>query len=399
MSKRPQADFVEILSESGVPVTEDAFEAALKADVTESGSLLSNDSQMSPFWRWVRAAVVTPAVWLIRTLLAGHVMPNIFVGTAERWALELKAWEYNVTPKGAVSTQGLITFTKANAADETSIEAGTIIQTPEIEGKVYKLTVIKTTVIKAGQASGKVLCEASEAGAAYNLPAGYFSILPKGVSGIVSVTNEANWITQLGADQESDEELALRLQNAFTSAGEWHIDDVYRAMIASVAGIRSDNIFFENTGHIIPGSANAYILMEVGATPQHVLDQLNKHIMQDGHHGHGDVLTCLAIPETQHSISAQVVFVANLDDMQKINELLEVENRIRAAFRETAAYPEMTRAKPESRFSISQLAHEIHSKMENVESVLIKVDGEPTDIISLLTQPRLQTLTVTELEQ
>ncbi|MBU5877035.1 hypothetical protein JVW17_20170, partial [Vibrio cholerae O1] len=89
--------------------------------------------------------------------------------------------------------------------------------------------------------------------------------------------------------------------------------------------------------------------------------------------------------ETQHSISAQVVFVANLDEMQKINELLEVENRIRAAFRETAAYPEMTRAKPESRFSISQLAHEIHSKMENVESVLIKVDGEPTDIISLLT--------------
>lgn len=399
MSKRPQADFVEILSESGVPVTEDAFEAALKADVTESGSLLSNDSQMSPFWRWVRAAVVTPAVWLIRTLLAGHVMPNIFVGTAERWALELKAWEYNVTPKGAVSTQGLITFTKANAADETSIEAGTIIQTPSIEGKVYKLTVIKTTVIKAGQASGKVLCEASEAGAAYNLPAGYFSILPQGVSGIVSVTNEANWITQLGADQESDEELALRLQNAFTSAGEWHIDDVYRAMIASVAGIRSDNIFFENTGHITPGSANAYILMEVGATPQHVLDQLNKHIMQDGHHGHGDVLTCLAIPETQHSISAQVVFVANLDEMQKINELLEVENRIRAAFRETAAYPEMTRAKPESRFSISQLAHEIHSKMENVESVLIKVDGEPADIISLLTQPRLQTLTVTELEQ
>ncbi|HGP5329301.1 TPA: baseplate J/gp47 family protein, partial [Vibrio cholerae O1] len=310
MSKRPQADFVEILSESGVPVTEDAFEAALKADVTASGSLLSNDSQMSPFWRWVRAAVVTPAVWLIRTLLAGHVMPNIFVGTAERWALELKAWEYNVTPKGAVSTQGLITFTKANAADETSIQAGTIIQTPEIEGKVYKLTAIKTTVIKAGQASGKVLCEASEAGAAYNLPAGYFSILPQGVSGIVSVTNEANWITQLGADQESDEELALRLQNAFTSAGEWHIDDVYRAMIASVAGIRSDNIFFENTGHITPGSANAYILMEVGATPQHVLDQLNKHIMQDGHHGHGDVLTCLAIPETQHSISAQVVFVA-----------------------------------------------------------------------------------------
>ncbi len=38
MSKRPQADFVEILSESGVPVTEDAFAAALQAAVTAPAS-------------------------------------------------------------------------------------------------------------------------------------------------------------------------------------------------------------------------------------------------------------------------------------------------------------------------------------------------------------------------
>lgn len=398
MSKRPTADFVDILAESGVPVTEEALEAKLKTEVTGAGSNLSNDSDMSPFWRWVRAAVVTPVVWLIRTLLAGYVMPNMFVATAERWALELKAWEFDVTPKAAVKTQGWITFTKESAEDEVSIAAGEIVQTTSIDGVIYKLLVIEDSVIAAGLTTGKILCEALEAGSEYNLAAGYFNILPKGISGIVSAVNEPDWIATLGANEESNDELALRLQNAFTSAGTWHIDDVYRSIIASVAGIRSDNIFFENTGNITPGSANAYVLMEVGATPQAVLDQLNEYIMDEGHHGHGDALTCLAIPDTNHVLIADVAFVSNLTDTQKVNEFLEIEDRIRAAFRETAAYKEMTRARPQSRLSISQLATEIHNSMDNVESVRITVDGEiQKDIVSLLTQPRIQQLTVREL--
>ena len=395
MSKRPNADFVEILSESGVPVTEDEFEAKLKQEVVGAGSKVSNDSEMSPFWRWVRAAVVAPCVWLIRTLLAEHVMPNMFVATAESWALELKAWEHDIEPKGAEKTQGHITLTKANAADAVTIEAGKVVQTLPIDGVVYKVEVLAETVIDAGQLTGKVLVEAFEAGAAFNLPAGYFNIIPEEIPGIADAVNEPDWITQLGADAESNEELALRIQNAFTSSGEWHIDDVYRSIIASVAGIRSDNIYFNNTGYVTPGTAEALILMEVGATPQPVLDQLNDHIMAKGHHGHGDVLTCKAIPDTEHDVIADVVLVANLDEATRVNELLEVEDRIRAAFRETAAYPEMTRAKPESRFSLSLLGTEIHTHMAQVESVKFTVGGKvQEDIISVLEQPRLKTLTV-----
>ena len=395
MSNRPNADFIEILSESGVPVTEDEFEAKLKQEVVGAGSKVSNDSEMSPFWRWVRAAVVTPCVWLIRTLLAEHVMPNMFVATAERWALELKAWEHDIEPKDAEKTQGNITLTKANAADAVTIEAGKVVQTLPIDGVVYNVRVLAETVIDAGQLTGKVLVEAFEAGAAFNLPAGYFNIIPEEVPGIVDAVNEPDWITKLGADAESEEELALRIQNAFTSSGEWHIDDVYRSIISSVAGIRSDNIYFNNTGEVKPGTAEALILMEVGATPQPVLEQLNDHIMAKGHHGHGDVLTCKAIPDTEHDVIADVVLVANLDEAIKVNELLEVEDRIRAAFRETAAYPEMTRAKPESRFSLSLLGTEIHTNMAQVESVKFTVGGKvQEDIISDLEQPRLKTLTV-----
>lgn len=395
MSKRPSADFIDILSESGVPVTEEEFEAKLKQEVVGAGSKVSNDSEMSPFWRWVRAAIITPCVWLIRTLLAEHVMPNIFVATAERWALELKAWEYDIVPKEAVKTQGNITLTKANAADAVKIEASAVVQTLPINGVVYKVRVLAETVIEAGHLTGKVLVEAFEAGFDFNLPAGYFNIIPEEIPGIIDAVNEPDWITQLGANPESNEELALRIQNAFTSSGEWHIDDVYRSIISSVAGIRSDNIYFKNTGEVTPGTAEALILMEVGETPQSVIDELNDHIMTKGHHGHGDVLTCKAIPDSEHDVIAEVVLVESLDEQAQVNELLEIEDRIRAAFRETAAYPEMTRSKPESRFSLSLLGTEIHTNMTEVESVKFTVGGKvQEDIISGLEQPRLKTLTV-----
>ncbi|HHF0547255.1 baseplate J/gp47 family protein [Vibrio alginolyticus] len=398
MSKRPSTDFVQVLSESGVPVTEKDFETKLKQEVVGAGSKVSNDSEMSPFWRWVRAAVVTPCVWLIRHLLAQHVMPNMFVATAERWALDLKAWEHNIAPKVAQRAQGYITLTKANAADAVTIEKGAVIQTLPIDGVMYKVQVTEPGIIEAGHLKGKVLVEALEAGSAFNLPAGYFNIIPEAIPGIVDAVNEPDWLSVLGADAETDEELALRIQNAFTSSGEWHIDDVYRSIIASVAGIRSDNIYFRNTGDITPGSAEALILMEVGPTPLTVLEQLNEHIMSKGHHGHGDVLTCKAIPDTKHEITADVVLAENLDSATKVNELLEVEARIRAAFRETAAYPEMTRAKPEHRFSLSLLGTEIHTNMTEVESVRFTVDGKvQKDIISKLEQPRLKSLAVREL--
>lgn len=393
MSNRPTADFVTILSESEIPTTSEELETELKAQVVSAGSVVSNDSTMSPFWSWVRAAVITPTLWLINTLLAGYILPNMFVATAERWALELKAWELNITPTDAVKVQGLITFTKSNSADEITVTAGSIVQTLPIDGVTYKVQVLADTVIAEGQASGQILVEAMEAGAAYNLTAGYFNILPTELPGIVSAVNETDWITTLGANAESDEELALRLQNAFTSAGSWHIDDAYRSIIASVAGIRSDNIYFENTGHITPGTATAYVLMEVGDTPQTIVDQLNTYIMTDGHHGHGDVLTVTAIPDKLYNVTADVVLIDNLTTTQITEQLTAVENRIRAAFRETEAFSEMTRANPNSRFSVSQMASEIHNNMAFVTSIKISIDSViQEDIVSGLEQPRIDTL-------
>ncbi len=110
---------------------------------------------------WVRAAVVTPCVManqntISRTRDAKYVCSDC----RKRWALELKAWDHDIEPKGAEKTQGNITLTKANAADVVTIEAGKVVQTPLIDGVVYKVRVLAETVIDAGQLTGKVLVEA-----------------------------------------------------------------------------------------------------------------------------------------------------------------------------------------------------------------------------------------------
>lgn len=397
MTNRPTVDFKHVLSGSEIPTTEAELEAKLKEEVVGAGSLISNDSAMSPFWSWVRAVIITPTVWLINTLLVGYVLPNMFVATAARWALELKAWELNVTIKGAVKTQGVMTLTKTNAADVVTVAKGSLIQTLPIDGITYQMQVVDDTTLAAGLETGQVLVEALAAGAAYNLSAGYFNVLPVELPGVVSAVNGPDWIVVLGADAEGDDELALRLQNAFTSSGNWHIDDAYRSIIASVAGISAKNIYFNNTGHIIPGSATAYIVMDVGETPMAILEQLNTYIMTDGHHGHGDVLTCSAMPDRHYDVIADIVLMDNVDAVQAAIEMRAVENRIRAAFKETAAFPEMQRAEPNSRFSLSKLGTDIHNNMALVKSISLRIDGElQHDVISLLAQPRIKTLLVQE---
>lgn len=56
----PQIDFKQALADSGIPTTEEAVTSALEHTVKEAGSQIANDRTMSPFWRLIKAVVVTP---------------------------------------------------------------------------------------------------------------------------------------------------------------------------------------------------------------------------------------------------------------------------------------------------------------------------------------------------
>lgn len=392
MNLRPTVDFMALLAETGVPTTEQAMEAELKQEVVAAGSLITNDSDVSPFWRLVRGVVITPALWLIRTLLAGHVLPNTFAATATDAYLDLKAWDVDLTRKPAQTTRGLVNFVKANPSEAVTIPADIWVTTERINGTIYRLRPLQAVVSPAGEAVARVVCEAEFAGAAWNLAPGYYNLLSEPVTGILSARNDdREWITTQGADAEGNDALGLRIQNQFSAVGRYHIDAIYRSMLASVAGIRADHIFFEHEAPRGPGTANAYILLEVGATPASLIDQLNDYVGRQGNHGHGDDLFVMSIPETQHNLTLSLWPQANLSAEQQAALKAGAENLVKAAFRQSADFPSVTRTWPRSRFSLSQLARELHSQFPQLQSLRF---GE-SDIVSGLAIPRLGKLVVT----
>ncbi|HCM7348699.1 TPA: baseplate J/gp47 family protein [Klebsiella pneumoniae] len=389
MTEKPQVDFEEVLKDSGMPVTEDDVQARFNAIVAGEG-LITNTSRMSPFWRLVTAIVTAPVMWLKDALIA-VVLTNMYVATAGGKMLRLLGWAVNVTAKPATAAEGVIRFFKTDAKATTTVKAGTLVQTERINGRVYVLATVADVVIPSGVASALVAVKATGTGGAYNLAPGYYRILPVAVDGISRVASEEDWLTKPGADEESDDELRERCRNQFNLVGNYHTDAVYRSMIAQVAGLSIDRIFFEHEAPRGPGTANSYLLLDTGVASAPFIDAVNDYINTQGHHGHGDDMQCFAMPETRHdlAVSVYVPSVSNMTD-DEVNALKSgVENLIRCAFRENADF-DVKKTWPYSRFSFSQLGRELHRAFPQTDSIEFSL----RDITSGLDVPRLNSLTV-----
>lgn len=389
MTEKPQVDFEEVVKASGMPTTEDEVRTRFDAVVADEG-LITNTSRMSPFWRLITAIVTAPVMWL-KDVLVAVVMPGMFVATATGQMLRLLAWAVNVTPKPASAAEGVIRFFKDDVKQAVTVKAGTVIQTERINGKVYAVSTVADVTLPSGTASALLAVKATGTGGAYNLAPGYFRILPVAVDGISHVASEENWLTVPGADEESDDELRERCRNQFNLVGNYHTDAVYRSMIAGVAGLSIDRIFFEHDAPRGPGTANAYLLLDSGVASDPFIEAVNDYINTQGHHGHGDDMQCFAMPETRHDLVATVWVnnLSNLEQEQQDNLIKGIENLIRCAFRENTDY-DVKKTWPYARFSFSQLGREIHKTFPDTDSLEFSLK----DITSELSVPRLNSLRV-----
>lgn len=389
MSEKPIIDFEAVLKESGMPVTQEEIGQQFTAIVKAEG-MITNTSRMSPFWRLITAIVTTPVLW-IKDVLVNTVLANMYLATASGAMLRMLAWGVNLTAKPASAAKGVIRFYKENASQPVTVPAGTVIQTERINGVTYAVIVDADTTLAAGVASALIPVTAMAAGNAYNLAPGYYRILPVAVTGISKAVNEDDWLLTPGADEESDDDLRDRCRNQFNLVGNYHTDAVYRSMIAGVVGLSVDRIFFVHDAPRGAGTANAYLLLDSGETSQPFIDAVNEYINTQGHHGHGDDLQCMAMPETQHNLTV-TLYVNNPDNMtaeEKAALISGVSNMIRSAFRQNAEY-DVKRTWPYSRFSFSNLARELHKQFDVVESLVFSL----ADIVSELSVPRLATLKV-----
>ncbi|WP_174634686.1 baseplate J/gp47 family protein [Yersinia thracica] len=389
MNNRPNPDYKAILADQGMPTTETQIHAEFEK-IVEAENLVTNTSKMSPFWRLIKAIVTAPVMWLINALV-NTVMANMFLATASGAFVDLFAWAVNLSRKEASTAKGVIRFTKETASAVITVPADTVIQTERINGTVYKLATVADVVIPAGVSGALIAVKAATAGSGHNLAPGYFRILPLAIEGIASAVNQDDWLTTPGANTEKDDDLRDRVRNQFNLPGQYHIDAVYRGLIAGIAGLTTDRIFFLHDAPRGPGTANVYLLLDSGIASQPFIDTVNDYVMSQGNHGHGDDVLCLPLPEVTVDLTVTLHFFdgSNLDDERRAALLANIRNLIGCAFRENSDYT-VQKTWPHSRFSMSRLGEELHDNFAEIESMTFSRG----DIISALSVPRLGVLTL-----
>lgn len=381
-------DFEKILSDSGMPTTESQVRAEFNAIVKDEG-LITNTSNMSPFWRLITALVVKPYVYL-KDALINNVFVNMFLMTAQDWALDLYGEGVNLSRKKSTATTGFITFTKSDINKQTVIKAGTLIQSPPINGHIYQLRTIKDSQIASGVLSGQIEIVAVDSGASYNLAAGYYRILVEEIDNIESVNNDDNWIIAPGADRESANDYRERIRNQYNFVGNYHTDAVYRGIISTITGIATNQVYFVHDAPRGPGTANVFLLLDDGVASDEFIELINDYIMTQGNHGHGDDLRCFAMPEKPINIDVKLYLSIEQMPINMDDYIVNVENFIRCAFRQNSDY-EVTKVNAYSRFSISNLDRELHQEFNEIHSIVFSIG----DIVSELDVPRLSQLIIT----
>ncbi|EOI7401407.1 hypothetical protein OZ805_004436, partial [Yersinia enterocolitica] len=68
MNNRPNPDYKAILADQGMPTTETQIHAEFEK-IVDDENLVTNTSNMSPFWRLIKAIVTAPVMWLINALV------------------------------------------------------------------------------------------------------------------------------------------------------------------------------------------------------------------------------------------------------------------------------------------------------------------------------------------
>jgi hypothetical protein len=381
-------DFEKILQDAGLPTTEEELTADWQTVLDEQNNPITNNSKWSPFRRLIDAIVVKPAKQILDSIITVS-LPNQFVLTASAEALELKAADLNLTRNAATKTVGVVTFTRENTTGQLSLPIGTIVQTPLINGVTYQLTTTTVATFANGISTTTANAIATQAGAIYNLPTEYYSQLASPIDG-VTVSNDDDWIITPGQDTETDDDLRQRCKNQFNLVGEYHTDAVYKGILSQTFGIRTDDIYFVHNAPRGPGTANCYILLPTGNPSTQFLTDINTYITDDGNHGHGDDLIVYAMPETTNNITVDIWPIDDLTTEQNDELTTGVETFIRAAFRENLLYSATT-TQPQSVFSFSRLAQELHSEFSNLQRLVFTT----TDITSALAIARIDTLTVT----
>lgn len=390
-------NFEKILDEWGFPKDATEVRAWFRGDLTASGSTVSNTSGFSPFWQYVDA-ILSKFVLLIRTFILEHILPNSFLKTASGIFFDIHLWREGEIRKDASKAVGWIEFTRDGTGGDLPVALGIIIESPQIDGNIYRMITTETVTIPDGTLTFKIKAEAEYEGDKWNLAEGYYSILPTSVPGIVGVSNPADWIITEGAEKESDERARERVHFKKTVAPQkkkYHTSTVYKLIVneGSLGEVPAEHVYLVNDAPRGPGSANVFFHLDSGLPSAALVQMVDDYIVIKENQGVGDDVRAFAIPGLNTDVTLNITPFDGLDQAAKDQLKIDIEDLIRAIFRENGEWEKFDRVKPYSTLRMSKIISYVDQAFSEVDSV--DLISPSADVVSLLELPVLNILSVT----
>lgn len=220
---------------------EDETMEEIKGKLGEEGFIINNFNKGGIFYIIIRIFVL---IYIDIKRLARSIINNLFIKHAEGDWLEIKVADVGKKRKEAIKTRGYVTLYRDDYQNALQITKGHMFKTlPDVNGKELKFYVLDTTVIGAGEKSGKVLVEAESPGTGYNVSTGKITVSMIHLDGVVSVSNEEGWLYEEGADIEDLEDLRTRSEDAWSELAERTTEEKLinvSKKVSGVLGVRVD---------------------------------------------------------------------------------------------------------------------------------------------------------------
>ena len=217
-----------------VPDEEEEMER-IRNELEDEGFIINNFNKGGIFYLIIRIFVT---IYIEIKTLARTVINNLFIEHADEDWLEIKAPDFGKARKEAVKAQGYITVYRNEYQNALQITKGHMFKTlPDVNGKELKYYVLETTVIGAGEESGRVLVEAEESGTSYNLPSGKITISMIHLDGVEAVSNEDGWLHLEGSDIEDIEDFRERIGESWSELAELTTEDKLKNVARKVSGV------------------------------------------------------------------------------------------------------------------------------------------------------------------
>lgn len=214
---------------------EDETMEEIKGKLGEEGFIINNFNKGGIFYIIIRIFVL---IYIDIKRLARLIINNLFIKHAEGDWLEIKVADVGKKRKEAIKTRGYVTLYRDDYQNALQITKGHMFKTlPDVNGKELKFYVLDTTVIGAGEKSGKVLVEAESPGTGYNVSTGKITVSMIHLDGVVSVSNEEGWLYEEGADIEDLEDLRTRAEDAWSELAERTTEEKLINVSKKVSGV------------------------------------------------------------------------------------------------------------------------------------------------------------------